>query len=145
MAVAAGVPANAAEAARQYQLASNQGNAIATTNLALLYDSGNGVPSNAAKAAQLFREASAQASQTCRNIVVAYVSHCERFRLLSHTTRRVACREVSSLRITTAGIARKESALIETFPSRFDTTNLLQRATTARRGTGVTPGSIRSP
>jgi uncharacterized protein len=51
---------NYAEAARWYQLAADQGDALAQNNLASLYEHGLGVPTNFTRAAELYRKSADQ-------------------------------------------------------------------------------------
>jgi uncharacterized protein len=58
-----GVPKNDAEAVKWYQLAADQGLAIAQLSLGINYVKGQGVPQNYVKANMLFNLAAAQGNQ----------------------------------------------------------------------------------
>ena len=55
-----GVPRDYAEALRLYQLAAEQGHAVAQGNLAVMYDFGLGIPQDYAEVARWYRLAAEQ-------------------------------------------------------------------------------------
>ena len=64
-----GVPENAAEAARWYRLAAEQGYADAQEVLGILYLNGNGVPFDCAEAVKWLRKAAGQGSESAKEVL----------------------------------------------------------------------------
>ena len=115
---------DAAEAARYYRLAAEQGDADAQLDLGICYEHGQGVAQDWAEAVRYYRQAAAQAGALSSEQLAAITAACE----------RIACdRGVAAACCLGCGARRKLKTCARCQVARFCSTECVARAWPAHK------------